>query len=54
MLGTTAPPLYKLKTPSYAAPLTPCTGCRFTYNGAYADGTSTQGGYSTHYVLPEK
>lgn len=26
----------------------------FTYNSALPDGTSTQGGYSTHYVCDEK
>lgn len=31
-----------------------CKGSIFTYNGAYPDGTATQGGYSTHYVLNKK
>ncbi|PSC75052.1 8-hydroxygeraniol dehydrogenase-like [Micractinium conductrix] len=28
-----------------------CSKCIFTYNGVYPDGTATQGGYSTHYVV---
>ena len=28
-----------------------CPSCVFTYNGTDVDGTSTQGGYSTHYVV---
>ncbi|KAL4428796.1 hypothetical protein ABPG77_005234 [Micractinium sp. CCAP 211/92] len=27
------------------------SGCIYTYNGTYPDGTATQGGYSTHYVV---
>ena len=29
-------------------------GCIFTYNGTDVDGTPTQGGYSTHYVVNKK
>jgi hypothetical protein len=29
-------------------------GCIFTYNGTDVDGTPTQGGYSTHYVVDKK
>ncbi|KAI7835473.1 hypothetical protein COHA_010630 [Chlorella ohadii] len=31
-----------------------CKGGIFTYNGAYPDGTATQGGYSTHYVVNKR
>jgi len=35
-------------------PLRSCKGGIFTYNGAYPDGTGTQGGYSTHYVVNKR
>lgn len=67
---TFAPPSLHPQRPTYGAPLLAallltlspmlffsprsCKGCIFTYNGAYPDGTATQGGYSTHYVLNKK
>ncbi|KAL4451587.1 hypothetical protein ABPG75_007249 [Micractinium tetrahymenae] len=30
-----------------------CGACIYTYSGAYPDGTATQGGYSTHYVVKQ-
>lgn len=31
-----------------------CSKCVYTYNGSEADGTATQGGYSTHIVVDQK